>query len=967
MKKYKPVQFYLLVTLACLCTCCKNTDVISLHGQWQFRIDSLDMGMKDAWYTMNLADVVVLPGSMLTNGKGNDLKLHTRWTGSIYDSSWFFRADMEKYRQPGNLKFPFWLTPAKHYVGAAWYRREVEIPAGWKSKRIVLFLERVHTESRLWVDDREIGMQNSLVAPHVYDITAAISPGRHTLTLCIDNRIKEINVGPDSHSITDHTQGNWNGIIGRIELQATPLVWLDDIQVYPGLANKQAMVKILLKNRSGENARGKIVLQAESYNSERKHRVKSLKTVFSAEPGEEMIEIKYPMGETFLQWDEFDPALYKLRVMLSVRKGIQEERVVSFGMREFRISGTRFTVNGRPVFLRGNVDCAGFPLTGYPPMDVASWKKLFGKLKEYGMNHVRYHSWCPPEAAFQAADEAGFYLQPEGPSWCNHGTSLGDGKPVDQYIYDETNRMATCYGNHPSFVMMAYGNEPAGRHQVEYLGKFVKYWQAKDNRRVYTSAAVGTSWPWVEEVEYIVKSNPRNIPWNDRPNSCFDFREKIKGRNKPWVSHEVGQYCVFPNFDEIKKYTGAYKAANFELFKEELEKHDMGDQAKDFLLASGRLQVLTYKHELEAALRTPGFAGFQMLQLNDFSGQGTALVGVLDAFFEEKGYTDAKEWRKFCNSTVPLARISKFVYNNDETFNADLEMFHFGGKPMEQAVVRWKISDAGNKEMAGGSFVPDVIPVDNAFFIGTVSFPLSGIRQPGRYRLEVKVENGEFMNDWDFWVYPRQLPDADTHDIYITDTFNKQAEKTLKEGGKVLLLAAGKVERGKEVIMHFKPVFWNTSWFQMRPPHVTGILCRNEHPVFTEFPTASHSDLQWWELLQMGQVMILDDFPSGFRPIIQPIDTWFLNRRLGSLFEAKVGNGKLVVCSLDLTSDPDDRPVARQLLYGIKKYMASQQFDPEYTVDQTVIYDLFEVKDREKYNPFTRSSTQELIPVQQKK
>jgi len=309
MKKYKPVQFYLLVTLACLCTCCKNTDVISLHGQWQFRIDSLDMGMKDAWYTMNLADVVVLPGSMLTNGKGNDLKLHTRWTGSIYDSSWFFRADMEKYRQPGNLKFPFWLTPAKHYVGAAWYRREVEIPAGWKSKRIVLFLERVHTESRLWVDDREIGMQNSLVAPHVYDITAAISPGRHTLTLCIDNRIKEINVGPDSHSITDHTQGNWNGIIGRIELQATPLVWLDDIQVYPGLANKQAMVKILLKNRSGENARGKIVLQAESYNSERKHRVKSLKTVFSAEPGEEIIEIKYPIGETFLQWDEFDPAL----------------------------------------------------------------------------------------------------------------------------------------------------------------------------------------------------------------------------------------------------------------------------------------------------------------------------------------------------------------------------------------------------------------------------------------------------------------------------------------------------------------------------------------------------------------------------------------------------------------------------------------------------------------------------------
>jgi hypothetical protein len=217
---------------------------------------------------------------------------------------------------------------------------------------------------------------------------------------------------------------------------------------------------------------------------------------------------------------------------------------------------------------------------------------------------MRFHSWCPPEAAFVAADKAGFYLHVEGPSWANHGSGLGLGRPIDQYIYDETNRMAKWYGNHPSFCMMAYGNEPSGK-QVEYLTKFVDYWKAKDPRRLYTGAAVGGSWPVIPNNEYMARAGARGLAWNQRPESYSDYSKQIAQFNVPFVAHEMGQYCAFPDFKEIKKYTGIYKAKNFELFKEDLKDHGMADEAEKFLMASGKLQALCYKHEIEKAMRTP--------------------------------------------------------------------------------------------------------------------------------------------------------------------------------------------------------------------------------------------------------------------------------------------------------------------------------------------------------------------------
>ncbi|MNX43315.1 Beta-galactosidase [compost metagenome] len=932
---------------------------ISLKGKWRFKIDAGDVGLKDKWFATVLPESVNLPGSMAENFKGDEITLKTKWTGSIYDSSWYYNPRLEKYRAEGNIKIPFWLTPAKHYTGAAWYQKEVNIPANWKGQRVLLSLEYPHSETRVWLDDEELGNpQYTFVVAQNFELPVNLKPGKHILTIRIDNSIKAINVGQDSHSLTDHTQGNWNGIVGKMELRAAAPVYMDDIQVYPDLKRKLAKVKIQLKSRAISAISGKITLSANSFNTKTNLKVKPVTVDFKIVDGKGSLEIDYPMGDKILTWDEFNPALYALIATIVTADGKKDQKQVQFGMREFKALGRNFEINGRPVFLRGTVNNCEFPLTGYPAMDVDSWLRIFRISKAHGLNHMRFHSWCPPEAAFIAADQLGFYLQPEGPSWANHGSSIGDGKPIDQFIYDETNRMAKNYGNYASFCMLAYGNEPRGK-QVPYLTKFNNYWKAKDSRRLYTGASVGGSWPVIENNEFMVRAGARGLDWGRRPESISDYRKQISQFTVPFVAHEMGQYCVFPNFKEIKKYTGVYRAKNFELFQEDLKDHDMSDQAEAFLMASGKLQVLCYKNEIEKALRTPGYSGFQLLSLNDYPGQGTALVGVLDAFWDEKGYVTPKEFRQFCNSTVPLARISKFVFQNNENFDAAIEVAHYGASPIQNARLSWRIKDEAGTVIGKGAFEPKTLDITNCIRIGDIAFPLAQVQKASHLKLEVMIDGTLFVNSWDFWVYPAELPQYKT-DFYYCSALDDQAKKILDEGGNVFLNAAGKVVKGKEVVQTFLPVFWNTSWFKMRPPHTLGFLCDPKHPAFSEFPTDDHSDMQWWEIVNKAQVMNLEDFPSGFRPIVQPIDTWFLNRRLALIFEAKVGKGKLIVSSANLGPGKDESPAAKQLFFSLQRYMQSDKFGPRSEITFAMVKDLFESPSKEMFNTYTKDSPDEL-------
>lgn len=935
----KPVALlsYALIFCLNLSSCqfqSKNEMKKDLTGEWNFQIDSSDIGVQQSWFSKNLQDKIQLPGSMTTNGKGNDITLETPWTGSIWDSSFFYNEEYAQYRQPGNIKVPFWLQPVKYYKGAAWYQKEVDIPASWEGNYLELFIERSHWETTVWVDDHKVGVQNSLGTPHVFNLTGELTPGTHKLTIRVDNRIKDFNVGINSHSITDHTQTNWNGMIGDIFIAALPALHIEDIQLYPDVKNKQVIAKVKISNITGNATEATIRLIAESTNP-KAEALKPLSQQIEIKGKSADFEIVYPMGDTPLLWDEFNPNLYSMLVNLMSNE-VTDVKAVTFGMREFSTQGTVFTINGTPTFLRGTMEGAIFPKTGYPPTDVDEWTRIFEKCKSYGLNHMRFHSWCPPEAAFEAADQVGFYLQIEASSWANQGASIGDGKPLDQYIYDESERMVRAYGNHPSLCMMAYGNEPGGKNHVDYLRDFVEYWKAKDNRILYTT---GSGWPVIPESDFNSTSEPRIQGWGEGlksiinrqpPRTDYDWRNIIAPYDQPTVSHEIGQWCVYPNFDEIPKYDGVLKPRNFEIFQDRLKEHGMIHLADSFLLASGKLQVLCYKADIEAALRTPDFGGFQLLDLHDFPGQGTALVGVLDPFWEDKGYVTAEEYSQFCNTTVPLVRLPKMVYLNNEVLNVPAEIAHFGTQPLKNVTPLWKLTHKDGTVFDEGHLPETNIPIGNAFKLGTIKKSLQGIEKPENLTLTLSVDS--FENSWDIWVYPARLQAIpDQEQIKITQIFDRSTEDFLETGGTVLLtLSKGSVkpDKGGDIAIGFSSIFWNTAWTNGQAPHTLGILCNPEHPALQAFPTAYYSDWQWWDAMSHSNAIRLDAISPTIKPIVRVIDDWFTARPLGLLFECKVGKGKLLVSGIDLLSDQGKRPEARQLLYSLKRYMTGKEFNP---------------------------------------
>lgn len=925
--------------------------MIDLSGEWQFALDREDVGVAAGWHSRDLAETLHLPGSLQAQGFGDEVRVDTPWVGGIFDGDWFVQERYAPYRQAGNIKVPFWLQPEKYYAGVTWYRRAIAIPAEWNGLRVELTLERVHWGSRVWVDGREVESgdrgNESLSTSHVYDL-GVLEAGPHALALRVDNRIL-YNVGPNSHSVSDHTQTNWNGVVGEIALRALPPVAISRFVLSPapvdgGFAleltitdsRSQALVSeaITLSLHARLQNAGGLVSGA---NSTRRIALSGVESRF---------ELSLPLGDAVRYWDEHDPALYEVTAQLTVENagGTMTSEVSRVGgLRSVAVEGRRILVNGSPIYLRGTLECCIFPLTGFPATDPASWQRIMRICQEHGLNHMRFHSWCPPEAAFQAADEAGVYLQVECASWANLGSALGEGDPIDNWLYREGERIVSTYGHHPSFLLMAYGNEPGVKHFEAYLAEWVRYWKERDPARLHTS---GAGWPALPENDYHCLPKARIQQWGEQLNSRINalppettttYAADVEEFDRPLISHEVGQWCVYPDFDEIGKYTGVLRARNFEIFRDFLEAAHMGDQAYDFLLASGKLQALCYKEEIEALIRTRELAGFQLLDLHDFPGQGTALVGVLDPFWDEKPYIHAAAFRRFCAPIVPLALLGKRYWRTGELFIALAQVAHWGSVDFAAAHIGWRIEDQDGAIVAQGALPRQEVVRGGVRDVGEIRAPLADLTPARKYTLFLTIEEAGVENDWNFWLFADTLETTPAEGVRVTSMLDEDALAHLRTGGSVLLtLAAEQVNAQSQI--GFSSVFWNTSWTkaqgqetnwpQGQAPHTLGILCDPEHPLFANFPAEYHSNWQWWEMIHGAAAMTLNALPPEVRPIVQPIDTWFEARRLGLLLEAQVEGGRLMVCSMDIESALEQRIVARQMRYALLEYMAKAEYAP---------------------------------------
>ncbi|WP_236262921.1 sugar-binding domain-containing protein [Aggregatimonas sangjinii] len=919
------LSLMLLVLLLCYGCGQSQQNTISLHGEWKVKLDSTNVGDSENWASTNFQGRTInLPGTLDDAGIGTPNTLKPELNNYVLSN----------------------LTRKHQYIGKAWYQKEIEIPKTWTSKEIKIALERVIWESTVYIDGTEIGKRESLVGNHEYNLTKVLTPGKHLLTICIDNSNKYplINVAgsryPDSvnqdmaHAYTNHTQIKWNGIIGDISLRATEPTTPLNLQIYPNTKNNSLEITF----ESQGNQEKEILLEIADKEGGIMHSEKVRQN--NSDKKEVRLHIEKPQKMEF--WDEFNPKLYEARLISK-----SDTLTRTFGYRKVAQDSGKLTINDKRVFLRGNLECSIFPLTGYPPMNKEGWASLLEQAKAYGLNHLRFHSWCPPKAAFEAADDAGFYLQVELPHW---SLRVGEDSKTTDFLRNEAEKMLRDYGNHPSFIFMALGNELQG--DISVLNKMTAELKKKDNRHLYATTAFSFQKPTGErpetEDEYFVAQ------WTDKgwirgqgifndkpPHFNADYSANSDHIEIPLISHEIGQYAVYPDMSEISKYTGVLEPLNFIAIRNDLQKKGLLDLADDFTNASGKLAALLYKEEIERALKTPSFDGFQLLQLQDFPGQGTALVGLLNAFWESKGAISAEEFRKFNSEVVPLIRFEKAVYESGETFIASVEVANFF-KEMPAQKLNWSITDASGDTLQHGSMNKVDLKLGNNLELGKIEFPIT-VDTANKYKVAVAVEGTAYKNSWPIWAYPTN-PAITTEEVVVTSSID-QAAIALKKGLKVFLNPNPKTLQGIEG--RFVPVFWSPVHFPNQPSTM-GLLMDDKHPAFAKFPTGTHSNWQWWELCINSKSINIDSL--NVEPIVRVIDNFVTNRSLSNVFEAKVGKGKLVVSSIDLFSNLKDRPVARQLRHSILQYMASDAFVPSKSI---TIGDLQKVTEKSGENEFS--------------
>jgi Glycosyl hydrolases family 2, sugar binding domain len=902
----------------------------AITGEWRIRLDPADAGIGEKWFHAGdgFADRILLPGS----------------------------TDEHHFGQRNDEVAPQHLTRVYSFTGPAWYQRDVTIPESWQGNRVVLFLERCHWETRAWLDDHPLGVRNSLSVPHIYELgivgepgfhrrASELSPGLRRLTVRVDNRTS-VDVG-ESSARTAEVGATWNGIIGRMELQRTDPVWIDGLFALPLPGKKWVHVKLALRNATGKRYSGKLEISASTKNQADPGFRTATDVVISDLPVS-AIEHDLDLGEAPPAWDDFSPTAFHLTVSLACAgdetKFLANART-TFGLRELSASGKQLRLNGNPIVLRGTVDNGTFPLTGYDPMDIAFWRERLKIYRDYGFNHVRFHSWCPPEAAFSAADELGMLFQVENPLWIPDGRVSADDERTE-FIRDEAHRIVDTYGNHPSFALMSMGNEE-GSGQDEFLGELVRSLQDRDPRHLYTSTSAPDNIHRPDN--YFVSAGPawtnlRGDPRleNDAPDTNVDYSEYVRNAaiDRPVIAHEVGQWTVFPNFDERKDYNGPLQPRYFKMYSKALARTGLTPQAERFRQSSGQLTVALYKEEIEAILRTPDVAGFQLLGLTDFPGFGPAFIGILDTLSKSKGLITPEEFRRFCGPTVPLLRLNRRVWRNDETLVARLDVAHYGPAVLKSVDVAWTVRKADGATQASGTLSAATIPSGGLTQLGTIRVPLREFHSNAQYSIECSA--GGSANAWDIWVYPER-PSISTAEVMVANHWDASARAALEDGKTVVLLPDSH-GFANTVPCSFTTIFWAASWFPNR--HETmGILCDPQHPALRLFATKSHSDWQWWELMSRSRAFDLTDEPQGLQPVVQVIDDAAKSRRLGAVIEAKAGRGKLLATSFDLVSDVNSRLAARQLRASLMGYVASPEFNPGSELKLDYLDSLFRSKD----------------------
>ncbi len=942
---------------------------ILLNGKWHVVLEDGTTGQMD------------LPGTLDENGIGHRDVGANQWHPDAVLGNAAGEIDKDA---PIATRF----TRRHTYEGEARISSKITVP-DYGTDRLFVLAERARA-LRLLVDGEACAVfrQGTLSTPYIFELTGA-APGEHEFTFLSDNSYPGMPKAAICYSsaATDETQTNWNGILGECSMYTRPQNFIDSLRVYPRAVNKEE------KNKAGgyvldvcvELAPGakkvykdaKIILQSEALAAGELEDTQTLTEIISysgeglAEAGTDKeenpktMEIWFrdlPLRENVKLWDEDEGNLYEMAVTLDNgmsaedKGGSTAECRTRFGIRSFGDNGSgRLALNGRAIFLRGEANCAEYPETGHPPMTIPEWKEMLLKYRSYGINFVRFHSHCEPEAAFAAADELGMLLQPELSHW-DPKDAFGTEESYRYYRAELVDLLKT-YANHPSFVMLTLGNELQAQDEGrERMRELVRTAKRMDPTRLYANGSNAfygeegcdpesdfyTSQSCKDVVIRGTFSGMRGYLNENYPSADRTYDEAMaeirKEYQKPVFSFEVGQFEVLPDFEELESFHGISDPVNLKLIKKRVEERGLLPTWEKYVEATGELSRLAYREEIEAAMRTRELSGISLLGLQDFPGQGTALVGMMNSHLEPKPYDFARpeRFREFFQECRILVKLPHYTYEAGERLIAEVEAANFGKRNIE-GVFCWTL--AGKKSVSeNGNCEPAEIKSKNTVIatgedteiticrpgsyteVGSLDIPLDFVEKNTALTLKVRI--GDSISAYPIWVYRKTTPIC-PENVYETRAFDVKTREILQNGGRVYLSPdADKESLPNSIKTQFTTDFWSVGTFADQEGGM-GQLIDTEHPIFKEFPTDFHTDWQWWIMATKRAVIL----PHPMKTIITEMDSYAFLRPMAQMIEFRCLKGKVLLSTMELHKS-QQYPEVRALQASIYTYLSGENFEP---------------------------------------
>ena len=873
---------------------------LDLSGTWKCEIPGMEAEIH-------------LPGTLDENGIGFPDDPAKQWKAEEVQRIGFW--------QPGD-PIVTRLTRKHTFEGCARISRTVE----WKptaGMRAFVDVERAR-QLRLLVNGKEAPLYRPgcLSAPWCFEVTGLVT-GHDEITFLSDNSYpgwpREAIVYGSAAS--DETQTNWNGLLGGIGLREEDEVFISDLRVYP----RGDELRVILETDALREWSGEFHFRSDAL-----ERTAAVPMHLAA--GRQETEVTLRLKDGAEKWEIGEGKMYTLVVTAA---GI-EPQGVRFGIRDFSAKEGHLTLNGRKIFLRSEANCAVFPETGYCPMDVGSWKGILQKYRDYGVNCMRFHSHCPPEAAFTAADEMGMLMQPELSHW--DPEHAFESEEARAYYRTELRQILRSLACHPSFVMLTFGNElQAGETGHAFMDTLLKEAREYDGTRMYASGSNAhygekgedpqsdfyTSMSYFGREMRATCDGMKGWLNHEYPSARHDYSATMaeirKRTEMPVFSFEVGQYEVLPELGEIGEYRGVTRPENLRQIQKKVREKGLEEGWARRVAATGENSLQCYRAEVEAAMRTEGYSGISLLGLQDFPGQGTALVGMMNAHLEPKpgDFARPERFAAFFRDALPLVLLKKYTYTAGEELEAEVRMANYGRKELSGRG-EWTIEGEGFR--ASGEMTERTAPEGGLTDIGVIRTELTGIEKPVKLTLTVRFGGEE--NKYPLWVYPDGKPEC-PEEVYECRSFDEKARETLRRGGKVYLAPDSTAEALPHSIQaQFSPDFWSVCTFPYQEGGM-GQLIDEGHPIFRDFPTESWSSWQWWPMA--GQrAMIL---PERIECIVEEMDSYAFLRPMAKLFECRCGGGKLMVSSMGMHGLME-YPEARALQRAIYRYMGSEEFLP---------------------------------------